>query len=136
MPVLVDFRAWLEGHYPSRLPRPAIGLAFAYTLSNWLALLRFADDGILAADSNLIERSIRPLTVARKAWLFAASERGGQAAAVVFSLIESCKRVGIESYAYLHDVLQRLDGHRMDRLAELLPFNWKPANTRDLGLPG
>ncbi|HUN92032.1 MAG TPA: transposase domain-containing protein [Burkholderiaceae bacterium] len=62
--------------------------------------------------------------------MFAASERGGQAAAVVFSLIESCKLVGIEPYAYLRDVLQRLDGHRMDRVAELLPFNWKPASAQ------
>jgi hypothetical protein len=54
-------------------------------------------------------------------------ERGGEAAAIAFSLIESCKLVGVEPYAYLRDVLQRLDGHRMDRLAELLPFNWKPA---------
>ena len=128
VPLLADFRAWLEGHYPSVLPRSALGQAFAYTLSNWPALLRFTDDGILAPDSNLIERSIRPVAVARKAWLFAASERGGQAAAVVFSLIESCKLAGIEPYAYLRDVLQRLDRHRMDRLAELLPFNWKPAS--------
>ena len=60
--------------------------------------------------------------------MFAASERGGQAAAVVFSLIESCKLVGVEPYAYLRDVLQRIDQHRVDRLTELLPFNWKPSS--------
>jgi len=128
VPLLVHFRAWLDAHYPSLLPRSALGQAFAYTLSNWAALLRFTDDGILAPDSNLVERSIRPVAVGRKAWLFAASERGGQAAAVVFSLIESCKLVGVEPYAYLRDVLQRIDQHRVDRLTELLPFNWKPSS--------
>jgi hypothetical protein len=127
VPLLSHFRTWLDAHYPSLLPRSALGQAFAYTLSNWAALLRFTDDGILAPDSNLVERSIRPVAVARKAWLFAASERGGQAAAVVFSLIESCKLVGVEPYAYLRDVLQRIDQHRVDRLTELLPFNWKPS---------
>jgi len=59
--------------------------------------------------------------------LFAAAERDGEAAAVVFSPIESCKLVGVEPYAYLRDVLQRIDQHRVDRLTELLPFNWTPS---------
>jgi len=130
VPLLAQFRHWLDAHYPSLLPRSALGQAFGYTLSNWDALLRFTDEGILAPDSNLVERAIRPIAVGRKAWLFAGSERGGQAAAVAFSLIESCKLAGVEPYAYLRDVLQRLDSHRMDRLHELLPFNWKP--TREL----
>ena len=87
-----------------------------------LELLRFTEDGILAPDANLIEPSIRPVAVGRKAWRFAGSERGGDAAAVACSLIESCKLAGVEPYAYLRDVLQRLDDHRMDRLHALLPF--------------
>ena len=63
----------------------------------------------------------------RKAWLFTASERGGKAAAIAFSLIETCKLNGVEPFAYLKDVLGRLSSHRVDRLAELLPFNWTPA---------
>ena len=112
------------------MPRSALGPAFAYTLSNWPALLSFTDEGILAPDSNLIERAIRPVAVGRKAWLFAGSERADDAAAIAFSLIESCKLSGVEPYAYLRDVLQRIDNHRMDRLHELLPINWKP--TREL----
>lgn len=125
LPLLAQFHAWLRGHQPSLLPRSALGQAFAYTLSNWPALLRFTDEEILAPDSNLIERAIRPVAVGRKAWLFAGSERGGDAAAVAFSLIESCKLSGVEPYAYLRDVLECIDNHRMDRLHELLPFNWK-----------
>jgi len=62
----------------------------------------------------------------RKAWLFAGSKRGGEAAATALSLIESCKLNGIDPYAYLRDVLARIGGHRTDRVAELLPFNWTP----------
>ena len=72
------------------------------------------------------KRCMRPIAVGRKAWLFVGSDRGGEAAATVLSLIESCKLNGIEPYAYLKDVLARIGGHRQDRLAELLPFNWKP----------
>jgi Transposase and inactivated derivatives len=127
VPLLEKFYAWLRHHQPSLLPRSPLGKAFAYTLSNWAALMHFTTDGTVSLDSNLVERTIRPVAVGRKAWLFAASERGGHAAAVAFSLIESCKLAGVEPYAYLRDVLQRIDGHRIDRLHELLPFNWKPA---------
>ena len=88
------------------------------------------DDKVLAEINrqlaNLVERCMRPVAVGRKAWLFAGAHRGGEAAATALSLIETCKLNGIEPYAYLKDVLMRIGGHRNDRLAELLPFNWKP----------
>ncbi len=65
------------------------------------------------------------LAVSRKNWLFAGSERGGDAAAVAFSLIETARLNDVEPYAYLCDVLARINRHRVDRLAELLPFHWK-----------
>lgn len=125
VPLLGKFRAWLEGHVPKLLPQGKLAEAFGYALSNWAALMRFTENGILAADSNLVERSIRPIAVGRKAWLFAGSARGGEAAATAFSLIETCRLNGVEPYAYLKDVLARIGSHRSDRLAELLPFNWK-----------
>lgn len=126
VPLLAEFKSWLEGHYPTLLPQGPLAQAFGYTLSNWQALLRFTTDGILVPDSNLVERTLRPIAVGRKAWLFVASERGGAAAATAFSLIETCKMHGIEPYAWLKDVMARLSGHRTDRLAELLPFHWTP----------
>jgi len=126
VPLLTDFKGWLEGHYRTLLPRGPLAQAFGYTLSNWEALLRFTTHGMLAPDSNLVERTIRPIATGRKAWMFVASARGGAAAAVAFSLIESCKLCGVEPYAYLKDVLERLSRHRRDRLAELLPFHWQP----------
>ena len=115
-----------EGHYPKLLPQGPLGQAFGYVLSNWQALNRFTESGILAPDTNLVERTLRPIVAGRKAWLFAGSVRGGTAAAVAFSLIETCKLNRVEPFAYLKDVLSRLSSHRVDRLHELLPFNWKP----------
>ncbi len=124
--LLGGFRTWLEGHFSKLLPQGKLAGAFGYTLSNWAALVRFTENGILAPDTNLVERGMRPIAVGRKAWLFAGSVRGGEAVAIAFSLIETCKLNGVEPYAYLKDVLSRIGSHRADRLAELLPFNWKP----------
>ena len=125
--VLVWFHRWLSHHYPALLPRSPLGRAFAYALSNWTALTVFADSGQLCPDNNTAERAMRPVAISRKNWLFAGSERGGRAAAVALSLIETARLNGLEPYAYLRDVLTRLPGQRMDRLDELLPMNWKPA---------
>jgi transposase len=127
VPLLEEFKAWLEAYFPTLLPQGPLAQAFGYVLSNWQALLRFTERGYLAPDTNLVERTIRPVAVGRKAWLFAGSTRGGDAAAVAFSLIETAKLNAIEPFAYLKDVLSRIRAHRTDRLAELLPFNWKPA---------
>lgn len=126
VPLLSEFRRWLEGHAPTLLPQGPLGQAVSYVLSNWQALTRFTENGILAPDSNLVERAIRPIANGRKAWLFTASARGGRAAAAAFSLIETCKLNGVEPFAYLKDVLGRINSQRLDRLHELLPFNWKP----------
>jgi len=127
VPVLTDFRRWLEGHYPTLLPQGPLGQAFGYALNNWQALTRYTESGVLVPDNNLLESAMRPIAMGRKAYLFTAAERGGHVAATLYSLVGTCKLNGIEPYAYLKDVLQRLPGHRVDRLAELLPFNWQPA---------
>ena len=128
-PLLHEFRRWLMGVEPELLPQGPMAKAVRYVLSNWRALVRFTSHGILAPDSNLVERGMRPIAVARKNWLYAGAERGGHAAATAFSLIETCKLNGINPYEYLKDVLARIGGHRSDRLAELLPFNWRPLGT-------
>lgn len=126
-PVLDDMLRWLQQHAPTVLPKSPLGQAFGYTLSNWTALTVFLDQGMLLADNNSCERAMRPVAVSRKNWLFAGSERGGHAAAVALSLIETAKLNAIEPYAYLKDVLSRINDHRCDRLVELLPMHWKPA---------
>ena len=129
VPVLSDFRRWLEGHYPKLLPQGPLGLAFGYALNNWRALTRYTENGVLVPDNNLLESAIRPIAMGRRAYLFTASERGGHVAATLYSLVGTCKLNRIEPYAYLKDVLQRLPSHPVNRLAELLPFNWKPVTS-------
>lgn len=126
VPVLSEFKRWLEGHYPTLLPQSPLGLAFGYVLRHWRALMRYTENGVLVADNNLLESAIRPIAMGRKAYLFTAAERGGHVAATLYSLLGTCKLNRIEPYAYLKDVLRRLPSHPVNRLTELLPFNWKP----------
>lgn len=127
VPVLTEFRRWLEGHGPTLLPQSPLGQAFGYALNHWRALTRYTENGVLVPDNNLLESAIRPIAMGRRAYLFTASERGGHVAATLYSLVGTCKLNRIEPYAYLKDVLQRLPAHPVNRLAELLPFNWQPA---------
>lgn len=94
-------------------------------LKNWKALVRYTEDGRLEIDNNRAERAIRPLTTGRKNWMFLGSPRGGQAAATVFSLIQTCKELGINPEAYLKDVLTRLPTTKQKDIDDLLPHNWR-----------
>ena len=127
VPLLSEFKRWLDGHYGTLLPQGPLGQAFGYAIRQWQALTRYTENGILMPDNNLLERHMRPIAMGRKAYLFAASERGGEVAATMYSLVATCKLNRIEPFAYLKDVLGRIRSHRVDRLAELLPFNWSPA---------
>lgn len=124
-PKLEEFKQWVEETYSAVLPKSPIGKACAYTLNHWAALMRYLDDGRLAIDNNLAERAIRPLVVGRNNWLFAGSRRGGQAAATLYSLIQSAKRHGIDPFAYLRDLLTRIPTHPNSRIDELFPDRWK-----------
>lgn len=126
-PVLDEFRIWLDGTLRSILPRSPTAGAIGYALNHWAALNRYLESGILDIDNNACERAMRPVALGRKNFLFVGSDRGGRAAAVAYSLIQTCKLHGVEPYAYLADVLRRLPAHPINRVAELLPFRWKPA---------
>lgn len=127
-PVLDEFRRWLEAHHPRLLPGGPLARAMAYTLSNWAALTVFLGNGIVEVDNGHAERAMRPVAISRNNWLFAGSQRGGHAAAIAFSLIQSARLNDVEPYVYLKDVLGRIGRHRIDRLHELLPHNWKRAS--------
>lgn len=126
-PLLSEFRTWLEVSLRSLLPKSPTAGAIGYALAHWQALTRYLESGILDIDNNACERAMRPVAIGRKNWLFVASQRGGRAAAIAFSLIQTCKLHAVEPYAYLADVLRRLPSHLSNRVAELLPFDWKPA---------
>ena len=99
--------------------------AIGYMLNQRKPLRRFLEEGRVPLDNNRCERAIRPIAIGRKNWLFAGSIRGGRAAAIAYTLIESCRIAGIDCEAYLADVLVRLATHPANRIEELLPSNWQ-----------
>ena len=113
--------AWLESERPKVLPKSPIGEAIAYARSNWTALLRYLESPYLSIDNNATENAIRPIAVGRKNWLHLGSDRGGQTAATLLSLVQSCKNLGNEPFAYLRDVLTRVSTHPASRIDDLLP---------------
>ena len=106
--VLEELKTWLEALRPHVLPKSPMGVAVGYALRQWEQLTRYLDDGRLAIDNNRIERQMRTVAVGRKNWMFAGSAEGGRRAATIYSLVCTCGLLGIEPWAYLKDVLQRL----------------------------
>lgn len=125
-PVLTAFREWLEAESRVVLPKSPMGAAIQYALNQWGALTRYQEDGDLAIDNNAAERALRPVAVGRKNWLFAGSDKGGERASIVYSLIATCKRHSVDPFAYLRDVLDRIGDHPVNALEELFPQNWRP----------
>jgi transposase len=103
----------------------ALAKARTYLVNQWPTLVRFLEDGRVPIHNNACENAIRPVAVGRRNWLFAGSERGGRAAATIYSLIESCRRVDVDPFLYLRDVLVRVCTHPAARVHELVPANWK-----------
>lgn len=128
-PLVEALKIWLEQKLDVVAKRGRLGEAIRYGLTRWDGFTRFIDDGRIEIDSNIVERSIRPIALNRKNALFAGSDEGGAAWGVVASLIETCKLGGVEPHAYLADVLAKLaDRWPMSRLDELLPWAYvKPA---------
>lgn len=98
--------------------------AMKYVRKQWRELRQFLREGLVPIDNNEVERAIRPIAIGRKNWLFAGSMRGGRAAAVIYTLVESCKRAQVDVLAYLADVLVRVATHPANKIDELLPANW------------
>jgi transposase len=111
------------------LPKSPSGAAVRYALNQWEALMRFLEDGELEIDNGATERANRDIALGRNNWTFFGSDQGGMTAAVLRSFIASCKRCGVEPFAWFRDVLSRIPAHSVNRLNELLPHNWKPLAT-------
>jgi transposase len=126
-PILEKLRNYLLEIQAEVLPKSPEGRAVRYTLKNWTALTRYCEDGDLEIDNNATERAIRGVAVGRNNWMFFGSDEGGKTAAVLRSFVASCQRVGVDPFAWLKDTLSRIADHPINRLAELLPHNWTPA---------
>jgi transposase len=125
VPVFEEFKAWLESITEAQaLPKSPIRQAINYCLGNWAALMRYTEDGDLSIDNNAAEQQMKPIAVGRKNWLFFGSDRGGRTGAILFSMTRSAKRHGLNSFAYIEDVLARLPGIPVNRISELLPDEW------------
>jgi transposase len=100
--------------------------AIDYILKRWTAFTLFLDDGRACLSNNAAERALRGIALGRKSWMFCGSDRGGQRAAAMYSLIVTAKMNGIDPQAWLADTLARIATHPAHRLDELLPWNWMP----------
>ena len=132
VPLMDALGQWLVNEYPTVLPKSAIGKAFHYLIARYNKIYIYLQDGRLEIDNNLIENSIRPVALGRKNYLFAGSHSGAEKAAMVYSLLGSCKLQDINPYDYLKDILESLPEHPVNRLYELLPPNWKPAKVNTI----
>lgn len=127
VPLLTSLRQWLVVQKDEVLPKSPIVTAIGYMLNQWEALNRYTTDGDLAIDNNVSERTLKLIGTGRINWLFLGSDKGGRTAAVLFSFTATCKHLGIDTFAYLRDVFERLPTHPADRLEELLPHRWQAA---------
>ena len=118
---------WLREKLALISQKSSLAEAIRYALTRWGGLSLFLEDGRVEIDSNTVERAIRPLALTRKNALFAGSDGGAEHWAVVASLIETCKLIGVEPQAYLADVIARIvNGHPQSRLDDLLPWAYPP----------
>jgi transposase len=130
VPLLASLKTWFDAQYAVVLPRSAMGQAIGYALGNWEALLRYTGDPAISIDNNAVERMLRIVGIGRKNWLYFGSERGGETAAVLFTLLSSAKRHGLNTWAYLRDLLWRLADLKPGELEQLLPDRWQDSRGR------
>ena len=121
-PVLEALKTWLEAN--PGLPRSGWGIAVRYMLGRWAKLTRYLEEGRVEIDNNLIENGLRPLALGRKNYLFAGSHEAAQRAAVVYSLLGTCKLHGVNPWEWLADVFRRIPTHPAKLVADLLPHRW------------
>ena len=125
-PKVVAFKAWAEDQLEKISGKGDLAKAFRYALKRWPSFTLFLDDGHVAIDNNVAERAIKPVVIGRKNWMFAGRDAGGETLAAAMTIIETAKMNGLNPQAYLADILGRIQEHKVNRLDELLPWNWSP----------
>lgn len=132
LPVLGEMQQWLAARRDEVLPKSPMGEATGYALNNWTALTRYARDGDLAIDNNVAERTLRPLTIGRKNYLFFGSDTGGRTGAILYSLIASAIRHGLDPFVYLRDVLAAIGSTPTRELDKFLPDRWRRSQLEEI----
>jgi transposase len=127
VPILVRLEVFLREQHDLALPKSQYGKAIGYALNHWKELRRFTESGVLEIDNNVSERTLRICAIGRKNWIFLGSDRGGETAAVCFSILANAKRYSIEPFAYVRAMLVALSSDEAD-LESLLPEVWIAAH--------
>ena len=126
-PLVEDLGAWMREQRARLSHHNPVAKAMDYMLTRWKAFVCFLDDGRICLTNNAAERSLRGIALGRRSWLFAGSDRGGQRAAIMYSLLVTAKMNDVDPQAWLADVLARIADHPAHRIDELLPWNWAKA---------
>jgi transposase len=124
--ICTRIRRVLQRWYITRrfLPQSTMGKAIHYALDQWESLEVYLQDPLIEIDNNLVENAIRPTALGKKNWLFFGDANAGERGAIIYSIIESCRRHGIEPYTYLHDVLTRLPSMTNRQIKDIVPKAW------------
>lgn len=125
-PIVEAFHAWAQAQLAKIPAKGDLAKAFRYALTRWPAFCLFLEDGRIAIDNNPAERALKPIGIGRKNWLFAGADTGAETLARAMTIIETAKMNGLDPQAYLADVLDRINDHKINRIDELLPWNWAP----------
>jgi transposase len=125
-PLVATLHAWMREERAKLSRNNDVAKAMDYMLKRWASFARFLGDGRICLSNNAAERALRGIALSRKSWLFAGSDRGGQRAAVMYTLIVTAKLNDVDPQAWLADVLDRIAEHPAKKLDDLMPWNWKP----------
>ena len=132
LPVLNRLHRAMELIRRKTLPQGLLGQAIDYTLKRWEALTRFIEDETLEIDNNLIENAIRPSALGKRNWLFVGHPEAGEHSAVIYTLLGSCRRYGINPFDYLKDLFTRLPAAKITQIREFTPAAWAKAKEKML----
>ena len=127
-PLVASLESWMRAERGKLSRHADVAKAMDYMLKRWVAFTQFLDDGRICLTNNAAERALRGIAIGRKAWLFAGSDRGGERAAPMYSVIATCKLNDVDPRAWLADVLARIGDHPAKRLDKLMPWEWRNAH--------
>ncbi len=124
-PLIADLEAWMRAERARLSRHNDVAKAMNYMLTRWHTFTRLLEDGRICLTNNAAERALRGIALGRKSWLFAGSDRGGERAAVMYTLIQTARLNQVDPQAWLAGVLARINDHNIQKLEQLLPWNWK-----------
>src|SRR5207248_4696504 len=129
-PLVADLERWMREQRAKLSRGNDVAKAMEYMLKRWPAFTRFLEDGRICLSNNAAERALRGIALGRKSWLFAGSDRGGERAAIMYTLIQTARLNDVDPQAWLANVLARINDHKITDLAALLPWSWTAERER------